>query len=209
MWGATVFTTCSCALCVSAKAAKAATILMAWWGTYKWNFSNLKKSFRNLKISGFWHFCQIFKFPLLSTFTGHANCLDFLCFSVHCCADLCESTLVGKVAALCRTYKSTYCKSGACLKNHQNPEIYGILPLFSDFWDSTFKYPFRPIDLSLFLCARICFMLRSGWLGLIIPLQGLQVWNPNMKHTHTHRSCQPAGLLLVHWKSFLDLGRPD
>ncbi len=33
--------------------------------------------------------------------------------------------------------------------------------------------------------------LTSGMLGLIIPFQGLQVWNPNMKHTYKQAQIPP------------------
>jgi hypothetical protein len=45
-----------------------------------------------------------------SNSTGHAEWFDFFCFSIQCCTDLCESTLAGKVAALCMACKGT--KSG-------------------------------------------------------------------------------------------------
>ncbi len=42
-------------------------------------------------------------------------------------------------------------------------------------------------------------MFTSPRLGFIILLQGLQVWNPNMKHTHTPRSWQPSSLPSVQY----------
>ncbi len=45
--------------------------------------------------------------------------------------------------------------------------------------------------------------VTTGGLGLSIPLQGLQVWNPNMKHIHRHRSYQAASLPSVCLKLFL------
>jgi hypothetical protein len=50
-------------------------------------------------------------------------------------------TLAGKVAALCMACKGTFKKSGIfqIQKKFQNPEIFGILPLFSDCQNSTLK----------------------------------------------------------------------
>jgi hypothetical protein len=54
-----------------------------------------------------WHIFPIYRIPLLSTSKGHAKCFNFFCFSIHCCADLCESTSAGQVAALCIACKGT------------------------------------------------------------------------------------------------------
>ncbi len=53
-----------------------------------------------------------------------------------------------------------------------------------------FKIPLLRIpkanqSVSIFLGSGYFCLFPSGRLGLIIPLQGLQVWNPNMKQTHT------------------------
>ncbi len=41
------------------------------------------------------------------------------------------------------------------------------------------------------------FLFTSGRLGIIIPLQRLQVWNPNMKYTHAQRD--PNSHPAYHW----------
>ncbi len=41
------------------------------------------------------------------------------------------------------------------------------------------------------------FLFTSGSLEIIISLQGLQVWNPNMKHTQTHTD--PNSHPVSHW----------
>jgi hypothetical protein len=86
-------------------------------------------------------------------------------------------------------------------KKYQNPDIFGILPLFSDFRNSNFfQYPQMPIKVSPFFGPGYFVCLHHGGWGI---LQGLQVWNPNMKHTDTHISWQASSLPLVHNKSFL------
>ncbi len=82
-----------------------------------------------MNTSGSGTFLQILKFPLLSTSIGHANRFDFFCFSVYCCADLCDSTLAGNVVALCMNCKGT--------KKCQHPEIPRSLALFLDLQNSS------------------------------------------------------------------------
>jgi hypothetical protein len=57
----------------SALAGKVAAFCMPIWSPYKWNFEDLKKSVRFMRMSGFWHFFQIFKIQLLSAPNWHAK----------------------------------------------------------------------------------------------------------------------------------------
>jgi hypothetical protein len=50
-------------------------------------------------------------------------------------------TLAGKLAALCMACKGIKSEHFQIWKKYQNSEIIGILPLFSDYQNSTFKYP--------------------------------------------------------------------
>jgi hypothetical protein len=72
-------------------------------------------------------------------------------------------------------------------KKYQNPEIFGILTVFC-----IIKIPLlstlKGQSKSPYFSVPEYFLVYVRQAGLIIPLQGLQAWNPNMKHTHTHRS---------------------
>ncbi len=157
----------------------------------------------------FGHFFQICKIPLLSILKRQAKCLKF---SIHSCVDLCENALVAKRVALLMACKGTYkwnftntkkvaeswgSQDSCTFLDLQNSTCKRDFATFSDFfWNSTFKYTERALKVSPIFWSRICFLLTSGRLGLIIPLQGLQVWNPNMKHTtHTGPDSHPTS----HW----------
>ncbi len=182
-------------------------LLKAFSGTYKWNFANLKKcqnpedlrilklfsDFQNSTFMCLYRPCKLFRLFL---------------FSVCCCAVSMWAPWQEKWRHFASPVKVL--KSGIfqIWKKYQNPEIFGILTLFR-----IFKIPLlstlKGQSKSSYFSVPEYFLVYVRQAGLIIPLQGLQAWNPNMKHTHTRRSWQPSSLPLVHWKSFLGLGRPD
>ncbi len=104
---------------------------------------------------------------------------QLFCFSITCCADLCESILEGQVAVLKSGIFQILKKRTRILRSSGFCHFYQIFE--NNF---LFLVPLKANQsVSLFLDQDIFFVYIR--LGLVILLQGVQICNPNMKHTHT------------------------
>ncbi len=103
-------------------------------------FIKSEKSARILRSSGFWHFFQIWKIPLVSTSKVNEKGRHFWRLGTHTAP---HSFRRKKIATLHMTCKGTYKWNLQIRKKFQNPGNLRILELFSDLQNSTCKYPSR------------------------------------------------------------------
>jgi hypothetical protein len=106
------------------------------------------KCARILRSSGFWHIFRICKIQFVSTSKGYEK---FRCFCRRGAQT--DPHSYGRKKPRHFTWPVRVLISGISLfwKKCQNPAIPRILTLYSDLWNSTFKYPQRPWEVPNFL----------------------------------------------------------
>jgi hypothetical protein len=155
-------------------------------------FFKSEKSSRILNISGFWHFFQIFKIPLLSTSKGHAKWFKFVRFSVRSCAVLCGGKSGSTLHGLYRYFKVEFFRSVKSSRVLRSSRFCHYFQIFKIPLLSTLKGQSK--FLHFFVQGYFC-LHQAVWRLLSLcrdSKSGTQTWNI---HTHTDPVKHPAS----HW----------